>query len=317
MLPTGVVYDDVFKAHDTGPGHPESIKRYEAIMGKLLKADFADSLLHLKPQPVDEENVERCHEKKYIAIARDDITSGKSALSTGDTTVCRESLKAAQHAAGGACVAVDAVMDGKAKNVFCVMRPPGHHATPNRGMGFCVFNNAAVAARYAQQKHGIEKVLIVDWDVHHGNGTQDIFYEDGSVFFFSTHQSPWYPGTGPRDETGKGKGQGTTMNRPFPAGAARKEIIGAFQDDMRPAINRFKPDFVIISAGFDSRIDDPLGQFRLTDEDFVELTKTMMEIAGEHAEGRLISVLEGGYNVDGLASAAVAHCGTLQNGVVD
>ncbi len=311
-LPTGVVYDDVFKTHETGSGHPESPKRYEAVMSALNKADFAKPLKQLKPRAATDDQVVLCHDKDYVETARRDITSGKRRLSTGDTVICRESLKAALHACGGACTAVDAVMEGRARNVFCVMRPPGHHATPKQGMGFCIFNNAAVAARYAQQQHGVEKVLIVDWDVHHGNGTQDIFYEDGSVFFFSTHQSPWYPGTGPKDETGEGKGKGTTMNRPFPAGSGRKEIVGAFRDDLLPAVRRFKPEFVIISAGFDSRINDPLGRFRLTDDDFVELTTGMIEIAKEHADGRLISLLEGGYNLDGLASAATAHCRRMQ-----
>jgi acetoin utilization deacetylase AcuC-like enzyme len=207
--------------------------------------------------------------------------------------------------------AVDAVASGKAKNAFCVVRPPGHHATPDRGMGFCIFNSAAVAARYAQRKHGIGKVLIADWDVHHGNGTQDIFYSDGSVFFFSTHQHPWYPGTGMADETGEGPGRGATLNCPFPAGSGRKEILGAFREKLLPAADRFKPDLVMISAGFDSRLGDPLGRFTLGDEDFAELTAIMREIAGKHAGGRLISALEGGYNLAGLASAVLAHVQAL------
>ncbi len=311
-LPTGVVYEDLFKLHDPGRGHPETPMRYEAVMNALLKADFAKSLKRVKPRAATERDVVRCHDKQYVQTAKRDIRSGAHVLSTGDTHICRDSLTVALHAAGGACAAVDAVMQGKAKNVFCAVRPPGHHATPNRGMGFCIFNNAAIAARYAQQQHKIGKVLIVDWDVHHGNGTQDIFYEDGSVFYFSTHQSPWYPGTGDRDETGERKGKGTTLNRPFPAGSGRKQIVGAFQDDLLPAANRFKPNFVIISAGFDSRIGDPLGRFRLTDDDFIDLTGILLDIATEHAEGRLISILEGGYNLDGLASAVFAHCSRLQ-----
>ena len=311
-LPTGIVFEDLFTLHDTGRGHPESPGRYKAVMSALLKSDFAKSLQRLQPRAATDDDVIRCHFKKYVETAKRDIRSGARVLSTGDTAICRDSLKAALHAAGGACTAVDAVAKEKAKNVFCIVRPPGHHATPNRGMGFCIFNNAAVAARYAQKRHQLEKVLIVDWDVHHGNGTQDIFYEDGSVFFFSTHQSPWYPGTGKKDETGHRMGKGTTLNRPFPAGTGRKEIVGAFQDDLVPAANRFKPDLVIISAGFDSRLGDPLGRFRLTDDDFVELTGIVLDIAKEHAQGRVISILEGGYNLDGLASAATAHCRRLQ-----
>jgi acetoin utilization deacetylase AcuC-like enzyme len=313
-LPTALIADDVSKLHDTGPGHPECIARFDAVMVKIEQTDDTESLLHLKPRPATAKEIKACHHPDYIDVAQRDIAAGLEMLSTGDTTVCRKSLAPALHAAGGVCIAVDTVLTGKAKNAFCVHRPPGHHATPDTGMGFCIFNNAAIAARYAQSKYGIAKVLIVDWDVHHGNGTQDIFYDDPTVFFFSTHQSPWYPGTGDKEETGHGKGLGMTMNRPFPAGAGRKEIVGAFENDLAPAVDRFKPELVIISAGFDSRIDDPLGQFQLTDDDFTELTALMLRLAAEHAEGRVVSVLEGGYNLDGLASASAAHCGRLVEG---
>ncbi len=179
-------------------------------------------------------------------------------------------------------------------------------------MGFCIFNSIAIAARYAQHKYGISRVLIADWDVHHGNGTQDIFYHDGSVFFFSTHQHPWYPGTGLADEVGEGKGQGMILNCPFPAGSGRKEILGAFQEKLMPAAEKVKPELVLISAGFDSRKDDPLGNFLLTDADFVDLTHLMLEMADKHAGGRVVSVLEGGYNLEGLASAVRAHVQALQ-----
>ena len=178
-------------------------------------------------------------------------------------------------------------------------------------MGFCLFNNIAIGARYAQQTFGAERVLIADWDVHHGNGTQDIFYDDGSVMFFSTHQWPWYPGTGPAGERGEGAGEGTTINRPFPAGSGRKEILGVFEGDLRAAADEFQPDLVMISAGFDSRVGDPLGGFLLTDEDFADLTKIVQEIADKHSGGRIVSVLEGGYALDGLAKAVAAHVGQL------
>jgi acetoin utilization deacetylase AcuC-like enzyme len=223
-------------------------------------------------------------------------------------------LKAAHFAAGAGCVAVDAVLDGKAKNAFCVVRPPGHHATATRGMGFCIFNNAGIAARYAQRKHGVGKVMIVDWDVHHGNGTQDIFYEDPSVFYFSTHQSPWYPWTGKRDETGRGKGRGTTLNCPLKRGAGRKEFFAAFHNDLMPVFQRFKPELVILSAGFDARHGDPLGRLELVDQDYTDLTAYVMELARPHAGGRIVSILEGGYNLVGLATASTAHCSRLQEG---
>ena len=314
QLPTALVADELSKRHVTGEGHPESPARFDAVIEALKQSDFTESLLHLQPRAATNDDLLRCHQKNYLELVKREIAAGRDTLSTGDTTVCGDSLEPALHAAGGACVAVDAVMQGKAKNAFCVHRPPGHHATPAKAMGFCIYGNAAIAARYAQAKHKIEKVLIVDWDVHHGNGTQDIFYEDPTVFFFSIHQSPWYPGTGAKDETGRGKGLGTTMNRPFPAGSGRKEIFAAFQKDLEPQMSRFKPNLVIISAGFDSRIDDPLGQFRLTDKDFADLTGIVLSIANDHAESRVISVLEGGYNLDGLASASAAHCGRLVKG---
>jgi acetoin utilization deacetylase AcuC-like enzyme len=210
-------------------------------------------------------------------------------------------------AVGAALCAVDAVFGAEVLNAFCVTRPPGHHASSNLGMGFCLFNTVAVAARYAQEHYGAERVLIADWDVHHGNGTQDIFYEDASVLFFSTHQSPWYPGTGAASERGAGKGLGTTINCPFRAGAGRDEILGVFRSVLMPATEEFRPDVVLISAGFDARVDDPLGHFRLIDSDFFDLTRLMMEIADTCCDSRLVSVLEGGYNLEGLASASEAH----------
>jgi acetoin utilization deacetylase AcuC-like enzyme len=179
-------------------------------------------------------------------------------------------------------------------------------------MGFCLFNNVAIAARYARKKYGIDRAVIVDWDVHHGNGTQDIFYSDGSVFYFSTHQSPWYPGTGPANETGEGKGKGTTMNCPYASGSGRKEILGAFQGKLIPAMRDFKPDLVLISTGFDSRLGDPLGQFTLSDTDFADLTKVMLEIADHYSGGRVVSVLEGGYSLTGLGAGTVAHVEALR-----
>ena len=178
-------------------------------------------------------------------------------------------------------------------------------------MGFCVFNNIAIGARHARRRHGVERILIADWDVHHGNGTQEVFWSDGSVLFFDTHQHPWYPGTGSPDETGDGNGRGLIVNRPFPAGAGRKEILGAFRDVLVPAADRFKPQLVMVSAGFDSRNGDPLGRFTLTDQDFAELTDVVVEIARQHADGRLVSVLEGGYSLDGLARAVGAHLNRL------
>jgi len=311
-LSTAVVYAQIFKQHDTGPGHPESPARCDAVMQGLEHAGLRQRLLALAPRAAGDEEVLACHTESYLRTVRRDIASGAANLSTGDTAVSPRSFGAALYAAGGVCEAVDAVFASRAKNAFCVVRPPGHHAAPDRGMGFCIFNNVAIAARYAQRKHGIEKVLIVDWDVHHGNGTQEIFYADPSVFYFSTHQWPWYPGTGAPQETGAGKGTGTTLNCPFPAGAGRSEIVErAFRGKLLPAAERFQPDLVLISAGFDSRAGDPLGGFLLADEDFADLTRLMMKVACTHAGGRLVSVLEGGYALEGLASASAAHVRAL------
>ena len=280
-------------------------------MEGLKRAGLQERLARVEPRAATEEELLLCHTPAYLRVARHDVQSGRRYLSTGDTSITPNSWDVAARAAGGVLQAVDAVMAGRARNAFCAVRPPGHHATASRGMGFCLFNHAAIAARYAQRRHGAERVLIVDWDVHHGNGTQDIFYSDPTVLFFSTHQWPLYPGTGRADETGAGAGEGTTMNFPFPAGSGRREILGAVENSLVPAAERFRPDLVLISAGFDSRTGDPLGRFTLTDRDFADLTRAVMEMAARHADGRIVSTLEGGYNLSGLASAAAAHVEAL------
>ncbi len=312
---TALLADPLYKEHDPGPGHPERPERYDAAVAALKQSGFEPSL-RIEPREATEDEIALVHGRRYIQLAQREIASGARELSTGDTMVSPQSLDCALKAAGGIMNAVDAVIEGRARNAFCIVRPPGHHARPNQGMGFCIFNSIAVAARYAQRKHGLDKVLIADWDVHHGNGTQDVFYEDGSVFFLSTHQWPWYPGTGPADQTGDGHGRGTTMNRPFPAGSGREEILGVFREDLRRAADRFRPDLVMISAGFDSRLGDPLGGFTLTDRDFEDLTAVMVEVAGEHAGGRLVSVLEGGYSLAGLGAGVAAHVRGLAKGTV-
>ena len=307
-MSAALLFDETGLLHLTGEGHPERPSRLDFIRNRLQKDGVFDAAPRIATRDATDEELCLAHTPAYVATAIAEITMGVTMLSTGDTVVSGpDSLKAARRAAGGALNAVDALVEGKHEAAFCAVRPPGHHATPSRGMGFCVFNNIAIAARYAQQKHGIGKIAIVDWDVHHGNGTQDAFYEDPSVFFFSSHQAPWYPGTGARGETGHGKGLGSTMNRPLPAGSGIKEIRVLFTDDLLPALDAFKPEMIFISAGFDSREGDPLGQFTLTDEDFAELTRLLREIAARNAEKRVLSLLEGGYNLRGLASAVSAH----------
>jgi acetoin utilization deacetylase AcuC-like enzyme len=304
---TAFAADARCQEHNTGRGHPESPARSAAVLAGLESAGLLDRLQRIEPRAVTGEDLQLAHTAAYLRLAEKEILAGEPQLSTGDTSVCARSWDAARLAAGCALAAVDAVLEGEAGNAFCAVRPPGHHATADRGMGFCVLNNVALAARHAQRRHGIERVLIVDWDVHHGNGTQDIFYEDGSVFFFSTHQSPWYPGTGHAQETGQGKGKGMTLNVPLPAGSGRAEIFGAFERQLLPAMKQFRPEFILISAGFDSRAGDPLGDFLLTDADFTDLTSLVRGLAAEYAQDRVVSLLEGGYSLSGLSSAVNAH----------
>lgn len=313
-MATGLLLDSLYEEHDTGTGHPESPKRVKAIISRFQEDGLVERTTALTHRPATDLELQLVHSEKYVETAKEDINSGENYLSTGDTVVGLSSLEVALAAAGGVMNAVDAVFGKEMDNAFCVVRPPGHHATPVKGMGFCIFNNIAVAARYAQMKYGVERVAIADWDVHHGNGTQDIFYSDPSVFFFSTHQYPWYPGSGSRMETGEGKGEGTVLNAPFRAGTGMEDIRDAFVGGFLKEMKDFKPDLVLLSAGFDSRRDDPLGQFTLEDKDFRELTKLMMGLAESTAENRLVSVLEGGYNLDGLAAATSAHLDTLITG---
>ena len=307
MQRTGIAADAKVRDHDPGAGHPEQPARFNAVVDRLAQVGLLSDLVRLETRSATIDELALVHTRDYLALVEREVNARRGQLSTGDTEIGPHSAEAARLAAGCVLAAVDAVFAGTVDNAFCVVRPPGHHASAGRGMGFCLFNNVAVAARYAQRKYGIERVLIADWDVHHGNGTQDIFYEDGSVLFFSTHQSPWYPGTGDSSERGAREGEGTTINCPFPAGAGREEIAGAFREILLPAARRFAPELVLISAGFDARINDPLGQFRLTDSDFGELTRMLAELAGQYANRRLVSVLEGGYHLEGLALASEAH----------
>ncbi len=312
MAKTGYITDPAFWRHDTGPHHPETARRLDAVAAGLEPLLDDDNLRRFPARPATLQELTRCHTDEYVHLAEQEIHLGLPMLSTGDTVICKDSWDAALRAAGAAMEAVDGVLAGEVRNCFVAPRPPGHHATADRGMGFCVFNNVALAARHAQQAHGLRRVLIADWDVHHGNGTQFIFYDDPSVLFFSTHQAGLFPpNTGTANERGRGAGEGFTINRPMMPGAGRAEVLGAFEQGLVPAANEFEPELILLSAGFDARHHDPLGDLRLTDQDFADLTTLMMRLADEHCGGRLVSVLEGGYDLEGLTKAVTAHVGAL------
>jgi acetoin utilization deacetylase AcuC-like enzyme len=310
QLPAGdlaVFHHDASQRHQPEAGHPERPARLDAVMSVVRDMEQRRHLAIRAGGLATDEEIGRVHDPAYMALVAREVALGRRSLSTGDTSLSAGTLDAARAAAGAVISAVEYVVSGRGRRAFCAVRPPGHHASAQRGMGFCVFNNVAIGVRHAQRRFGIDRVLVADWDVHHGNGTQELFWEDGSVLFFDTHQHPWYPGTGGSDESGSGRGRGLIVNRPLPPGSGRTEVLGAFRDVLAPAAARFRPDLVVVSAGFDSRRDDPLGRFVLLDDDFADLTTTVRQIADEYAEGRLVSVLEGGYALDGLASAVRAH----------
>ncbi|MGB1889284.1 MAG: histone deacetylase [Akkermansiaceae bacterium] len=309
-----LVLDQLFTRHITGE-HPEHFTRYLTLTKMFEASGLSTRLRRIKSRTASLKDLTAVHHERYVALAKREIQSELNQLSTGDTAVCPDSWLVASHAAGSVCAAVDEIYSEKfpnTKRAFCAIRPPGHHATPDRGMGFCIFNNIAVGARYAQRKYGVGKVAILDWDVHHGNGTQDIFYEDETVLFCSVHQSPWYPGTGMIEELGSGKGRGFNLNVPLPAGSDMSQIGDKIDREFLTAMRKFSPELIMISAGFDSRLGDPLGKFRLLDEDYKTLTYWLRKIADEFADGRLISVLEGGYSLEGLAAGVQAHIEALE-----
>lgn len=310
------VSSPIYADHITGPGHPEQPARTLVIDRSLEIAGIKNPANTLKPRIAEEAEILLCHTKPYYDLVCEEIAvlvpGIVSTLSTGDVQISSDSLEAALLAAGGVLVGIDHVMNHSASNVFCSTRPPGHHACSDQGMGFCIFNNIAIGARYAQRKYGISRVLIADWDVHHGNGTQEIFYRDPSVFYFSTHEDGLYPFTGTVEEKGAGPGIGVNLNCPIKAGPqSRLEVLKAFNIQLREQMEKFKPELVLISAGFDAHAHDPLGHFNLTEQDFMDLTISLKKIADEYAQGRLVSVLEGGYHLPALALSAVAHAQAL------
>jgi acetoin utilization deacetylase AcuC-like enzyme len=305
-----LIHDSAYLKHDTGV-HPENARRLEAILRSIDSDEsLSKRLIRVPPKPADHEDIIRCHREELVDHLESLCVRGESYVDV-DTRISPESFQVAKLAAGAATAAVDAVMSQEGARAFGVIRPPGHHATIANAMGFCLFNNAAIGARYAQARYGIERVLIIDWDVHHGNGTQDIFWNDPTVFYFSTHQYPFYPGTGSADERGAGRGEGTTLNVPLRMGTSARDHRQAFTDAMHQIERQFSPDLVIVSAGFDSRRGDPLGGLMLEDSDFAEMTKEVLRIAEKSASGRVVGLLEGGYNLDLLGGSVRSHVSAL------
>ncbi len=310
--PTAFFYHPDFLRHNPGPHHPERPERLIRIVDRLKADQCWEQLTHCEPQPASEDTIALVHDRQYIRLARREIQEGRGHLSTGDTAVCKESSRAALLAAGAVTGAVDLVLAGRAANAFCAVRPPGHHARPQRGgMGFCVFNNLAIGARHAQQVHGVERLLIVDWDVHHGNGTQDTFYSDGRVLQFHTQQRGIYPGTGWEYEQGAGAAKGQVMNFPLPPGTGNRQFQQLYQEKLVPAARRFKPQMIFVSAGYDSHKDDPLGSLALDEAGFAALARIVRSLADELCRGRLVMVLEGGYNPQATAASVSATVGVL------
>ncbi len=305
-MKSAIIYSDHFLHHDPGSGHPESPERLKSIIRYLKNNPQFKNLEFIEPKPASINHIRDVHSEKYIQKVIEICEKGGGNLDP-DTVVSRESFHVALMAAGAGITAGDMIMEGKLRNAFCALRPPGHHAEFDRGMGFCIFNNVAITAKYLQKKYGIEKIMIIDWDVHHGNGTQHIFEEDDSVFYFSIHQFPHYPMTGKADERGIGKGEGFTLNVPLRANSDDQIYLRVFREILQPAVESFKPKFILISAGFDSHISDPLGNMRVSDPCFFEMTKFVVRWAKNFSEGRIISFLEGGYSLFHLPFSVEAH----------
>ncbi len=317
-MTTALLYDPIFLEHLTPANHPEKPQRVEAAFKTLVALDWLQraNLVQLAPRAATVEELAAVHDRAYIRsveeackqIAHEAAHGGrKTRFFATDTYVSAKSYEAALKAAGAPLTAIDAIMQGQVKNAYCLVRPPGHHALPDEAMGFCLFNNVAVAARYAIDQHGLERVLIIDYDVHHGNGVQDIFYEDPRVLYFSVHQAPFYPGTGASDERGEGAGLGTTINVPLPAETGFETYEPIFRQFLLSAADRFDPQLILVSAGFDAHWSDPLGSMTLSTAGYARLTEIVIKMAQQLCNGRVVMVQEGGYNLEAMAGC-VASC---------
>jgi acetoin utilization deacetylase AcuC-like enzyme len=316
-MTTGFFYSPEFLEHEPGAGHPERKERLQGTIAHLRQQDWFARLKQVSATAADRSWIGAVHSDDYIERARQACHAGAHFLDVTDVGVCARSYDVALLAAGGLLSMADRVVAGEIDNGFVLSRPPGHHAERDMALGFCLFNNVAIAARYLQRRHGLGKVLILDFDVHHGNGTQHAFEEDPSVLYVSTHQYPYYPGTGAWSETGTGTGTGATLNCPMPAGATDDDYLRAWQEKILPKIAAFAPEMIIVSAGFDAHRDDPLAQIDLSTGFFTWMTHRLVEQAQRHCHGRLISILEGGYDVDALARCVATHLAVLSGDEVE
>ena len=312
MNKTGYIFHPQYLKHDT-QSHPENSGRLRAIQDRIKSSEIYPHLHFPEPRFATDDELKKNHDLDHINHVRNSCQNGTQNLD-GDTVICSESWDAAVLSAGAGLTAVDKIISGELDNAFAAVRPPGHHAEKDRAMGFCLFNNVAIAARYAINKHKLNRVCIFDWDVHHGNGTQHSFYSDPSVFYSSIHQYPFYPGTGDKIETGTGDGLGTTLNFPLDAFSEDFTYLDIIGNKLIPKIQNFKPDLIIISAGFDAHEDDPLGQMKVSSDCYRKMTSMILKLAEEVCDGRLLSMLEGGYNHKALADSVLNHVDALLTG---
>jgi acetoin utilization deacetylase AcuC-like enzyme len=305
-MKTGLITSDTYQNHNTGDGHPEKIDRVTAVIDNFKKLDNKN-LIWKKPSKFDRSLLEITHNSDYINFVESSFPKKGLSFLDGDTIVSPGSKEATSDAVGSIIKAIDGVQNNEFKNAFCAVRPPGHHAEKNKAMGFCIYNNVAVGANYLIDKYKLNKIAIIDFDVHHGNGTQDIFYDDEKVLYISTHQFPYYPGSGTEQEKGK---HNNIFNIPLPAGTTSEEYLSAYEYVLKKIVE-FKPEFILISAGFDAHKDDPLAQFQLESKDFYEITKRTLESSRLYCNGKVVSILEGGYDLLALQESTEMHVKAL------